>query len=104
MRNIFLSAAAAALLISFAYGAHAFPAASAAAGYGNSGVILVEDGCGRDWHRGVDGRCRPDRERERIIVAPIPRVAIDPPVVVVEPRGCPRGSHWSERFRRCVLN
>ena len=102
MRNVFLSAAAAAMLISFAYGAHAFPAASAAGGYGNSGVILVEDGCGRDWHRGLDGRCRPDRER--VIVAPIPRVVVDPPVVVVEPRGCPHGSHWSERFRRCILN
>jgi hypothetical protein len=99
MRNLFLSAAAAAMLLPFAYAAHAFPAASAAAGYGNSGVILVEDGCGRDWHRGYDGRCRPDRER--IIV---PGVRIEPPVVIVEPRGCPLGSHWSERFRRCILN
>jgi len=98
MRNIFVSAAAAAGLLAFAYGAHAFPAASAAAGYENSGVILVEDGCGRGWHRGPEGRCRPDRER--IIVAP--RV-LEPPVVVVEPRACPLGTHWSVRWHRCVL-
>jgi hypothetical protein len=101
MRNIFLSAAAAAMMLSFAYGVHAFPATPAAAGYGNSGVILVEDGCGRDWHRGFDGRCRPDRER--VIVDPVPRLRIDPPVVVVEPRACPLGTHWSVRWRRCVL-
>jgi hypothetical protein len=103
MRNVFVSAAAAAMLISFAFAAHAFPAASTAAGYGNSGVILVEDGCGRDWHRGPDGRCRPDRDRDRDRII-LPGVRIDPGVVIVEPRGCPLGSHWSERFRRCILN
>ena len=55
------------------------------------------DGCGRGFHRGPNGGCRPNGGA--VVVAP--RVVVAPaPVVVVRPgRVCPRGFAW--RAGRC---
>jgi hypothetical protein len=50
-------------------------------------TILVEGGCGRDYHRGEDGRCRPNwREWEQGW------------------RACPPGWHLGHEGRRCWPN
>jgi hypothetical protein len=50
-------------------------------------TILVEGGCGRDWHRGEDGRCHPNwREWEPGW------------------RACPPGWHLGAEGRRCWPN
>jgi hypothetical protein len=50
-------------------------------------TILVEGGCGRDWHRGGDGRCHPNwREWEPGW------------------RACPPGWHLGAEGRRCWPN
>jgi len=96
----FASAAAAAMLLSmFSFSAQALPAAPAPSGYGTPDVTLVEGGCGLGRHRGPLGGCV--RNGGEIVVAPgLPLVT--PGVVVVEPRVCPLGSHWSPRFGRCI--
>lgn len=64
--------------------AWAFPASSLDS-RATSDVILAADGCGPGYHRGPYGHCRPN-------------------VVIVEPRICGFGWHFS-RFRgRCVPN
>jgi hypothetical protein len=54
----------------------------------DSGVEQVADGCGRGWHRGPGGRCRPNRA---VIVAP--------PVVVLPGAGWCHGPRSSRQFR-----
>jgi hypothetical protein len=50
-------------------------------------IILVEGGCGRDFHRGEDGRCHPNwREWEPGW------------------RACPPGWHLGPEGRRCWPN
>ena len=63
-------------------------AMSVAPGPGVAGpTILVEGGCGRDYHRGEDGRCHPNwREWERGW------------------RACPPGWHLGPQGRRCWPN
>jgi hypothetical protein len=52
-----------------------------------SPTILVEGGCGRDYHRGPEGRCVPNwREWERGW------------------RACPPGWHLGREGRRCWPN
>jgi hypothetical protein len=59
-------------------------------------VQQVADGCGRGFHRGPRGRCRPNRAG--VVVAP--GLAIAPPVVVVpRARWCHRS--FSSRNFRC---
>ena len=56
-----------------------------------SPVIQVRDGCGVGFHRGPEGRCRPnnwERERERRF----------------ERVECPRGYHLGPEGRRCWPN
>ena len=53
----------------------------------SSPIILVEGGCGRDYHRGEDGRCHPNwREWEPGW------------------RACPPGWHLGAEGRRCWPN
>jgi hypothetical protein len=86
--------AGALLLAAGSFAAQALPAAAVAADR-DAGVTLVADGCGAGRHRDLDGVCRRDGE---IVVAPfLPRI-------VVEPRVCPFGSHYSPRRGECVLN
>ncbi len=50
-------------------------------------IILVEGGCGPDYHRGPEGRCRPNwREWERGW------------------RACPPGYHLGREGQRCWPN
>ena len=52
---------------------------------GQSPIVRVEGGCGRDGHRGEDGRCHPNfREWDG--------------------RRCPRGYHLGREDRRCWPN
>jgi hypothetical protein len=48
-----------------------------------SDVILAADGCGRGFHRGPFGHCRPNEWPHRI---------------------CPFGWHFAPFWGRCVLN
>ncbi len=50
-----------------------------------SGVILVEGGCGRDYHRNERGECRPNWHE-------------------YEGRACPPGWHLGSEGRRCWPN
>jgi hypothetical protein len=109
MRTTFSSAAMAAALLSLiSFNAHAFPTASSAPGYSVSDLILVEGGCGAGWHRDRLGVCIRNVGAPAVVVEPgVPGVVVAPPVpvpgvVVVEPRACPIGSHWSGYYRRCV--
>jgi hypothetical protein len=62
--------------------AWALPAAPLASNAG-SDVILAADGCGRGFHRGPFGHCRPNIGPDRI---------------------CPFGWHYAPFWGRCVRN
>jgi hypothetical protein len=91
----FTSAFAGAVLLAWgSFAAQALPAAAVGADR-DAGVTLVADGCGSGRHRDLDGVCRRDGE---IVIAPFI------PNIVVEPRVCPFGSHYSPRRGECVRN
>jgi hypothetical protein len=95
-----LVAGAATLALS-SFAAHALPGTQVATGRG-ANIILVEGDCGIGWWRGPEGRCHPDRERERVIVKPVAPL-VGGPVVVEEPhKVCPFGMHLGPHRRECV--
>ncbi len=67
-----------------AFAAVSLPAATG----GDSRIVRVEGGCGRDEHRDPAGYCRPDRREERREERPV----------------CERGYHLGEDGRRCFPN
>jgi hypothetical protein len=71
------------------------PAGVAAAAIEGGFVEQVADGCGRGWHRGPGGRCRPNRGG--VVVAP--GIAVVPPVVVVPRRAWCHRPYTSNNFR-----
>jgi hypothetical protein len=77
-------------------GVQAMPIAPSQSGLHAPGVTLIRDDCGRGKHRDRLGVCVLDRER--VIVEPRPGV------IVLEPRACPIGLHWSQFRRECVIN
>jgi hypothetical protein len=107
MRISLISAVACAALLSMAsFNAQALPGAAQTTVSGPD-VTLVAGGCGPGWHRGPRLGCVRDRDVIVVPGAPLvvetPRVVVEPPVVVA-PRGCPIGTHWSRYRQHCVLN
>jgi hypothetical protein len=78
------------------FGVQAMPIAPSQSGLQTGDVTLVAEGCGPGRHPDRLGVCVPNHER--VIVAPAPGV------VVVEPRACPIGSHWSRFRHECIVN
>ncbi|MPZ37070.1 MAG: hypothetical protein GEU95_03230 [Rhizobiales bacterium] len=60
-------------------------------------IQQVADGCGRGWHRGPRGRCRPNRRG--VVVAPGGLVVVPPVRVIPRARWCHRP--YSSRNFRC---
>jgi hypothetical protein len=91
MKILFAAALVAATVASFG-AASAMPLAPAPTA-ANPDVIQVAGGCGRGFHRGPYGGCRPNGGEVVIVERPAP-------VVVVRPgRVCPPGFAW--RYGRC---
>jgi hypothetical protein len=61
----------------------------------DSGFEQVADGCGRGWHRGPGGRCRPNAPAA--VVAP--GIVVTPPVVVVPRRAWCHRPYSSNQYR-----
>jgi hypothetical protein len=76
MSKLFLSLASGGVLALSAVGAQAIPAAPSGLTQLPSDVIQVAGGCGRGWHRGPGGACRPNRGP--VVVAPAPVVVVAP--------------------------
>lgn len=60
MRNILIVAAVAWTGLMAASAVQAMPMAGAEMNVGRSSVIQVDYACGRGWHEGYDGDCRPN--------------------------------------------
>jgi len=62
---------------------------------GDGMIQQVADGCGRGWHRGPGGRCRPNRPAALVA----PGVVVTPPVVVVPRRSWCHRPYSSNNYR-----